>query len=56
MVSIRVKNLQLFMTEIYRTRTGLSPPFMKDIFAERNAGYDLSHDIDSQPPSVYNNI
>ena len=30
------------MTEIYKTRSGLSPPFMKDIFAVRNTGYNLS--------------
>ena len=33
LVSIHVKNLRLLMTEIYKTRSGLSPPFMKDIFA-----------------------
>ena len=31
LVSIHVKNLQLLMTEIYKTKSGLSPPFMKDI-------------------------
>ena len=38
LVSIHVKNLPLLMTEIYKTRSGLSPLFMKDIFAERNTG------------------
>ena len=47
LVSIHVKNLQLLMTEIYKTRSGLSPPFMKDIFAERNTGYNLRHGNDS---------
>ena len=53
LVSIHVKNLQLLMTEIYKTRSGLSPPFMKDIFAERNTGYNLRHSNDSQLPKVH---
>ena len=53
LVSIHVKNLQLLMTEIYKTRPGLSPPFMKDIFAERNTGYNLRHGDDSQLPKVH---
>ena len=39
LVSIHVKNLQLLMTENYKTRSGLRTPFMKDIFAEQNTGY-----------------
>ena len=53
MVSIHVKNLQLLMTEIYETRSGLSPPFMKDIFDERNTGYNLRHGNDTQLPKVH---
>ena len=53
LVSIHVKNLQLLMTEIYKTKSGLSPPFMKDIFAERNTGYNLRHGNDSQIPKVH---
>ena len=53
MVSIHVKNLQLLMTEIYKTKSGLSPPFMKDIFTERNTGYNLRHGNDSQIPKVH---
>ena len=53
LVSIHVKNLQLLMTEIYKTRSGLSPPFMKDIFAERNTGYNLRHCNDTQLPKVH---
>ena len=48
LISIRVKNLQLLMTESYKTKSGLSPPFMKDIFTDRNTGYDLRHGNDSQ--------
>ena len=53
LVSIRVKNLQLLMTETYKTRSGSSPPFMKDIFAVRNTGYDLRHGNDSQLPKAH---
>ena len=52
MVSIHVKNLQLLMTEIYKTKSGLSPPFMKDIFTVRNTGYNLRHGNDSLIPKV----
>ena len=30
-VPIHVRNLQLLMTEIYKTKCGLNPPFMKEI-------------------------
>ena len=53
LVSIHVKSLQLLMIEIYKTRSGLSPPFMKGIFAERNTGYNLRQGNDSQPPKVH---
>ena len=33
--------------------SGLSPPFMKDIFAERNTGYTLKHGNGSQLPKVH---
>ena len=50
---IHVKNLQLLMTEKYKTSSGLSPPFMKDIFADVSTGYDLRHGNDSQFPKVH---
>ena len=56
LVFIHVKNLQLLMTEIYKTRSDLSPPFMKDIFAVRNTGYDLRQGNDSQLPKVHTTI
>ena len=53
LVSIHVKNLQLRMTEMYKTWSGLGPPFMKDIFADQNTGYDLRHGNNSQLPKVH---
>ena len=38
LVSILAKHLQLLMIEIHKTKSGFSPPFMKDIFANRNTG------------------
>ena len=40
-VSIHQRNLQLLVTEIYRTRMNLNPPFMKEIFLEREIHYNL---------------
>ena len=51
-VPIRVRNLQLLMTEIFKTKSHLNPPFMKDIFQERNMNYNLRHGNDAQVPKV----
>ena len=40
-VSIHQRNLQLLVTEIYRTRMNLNPCFMKEIFAEREILYNF---------------
>ena len=40
-VSIHQRNLQLLVTEIYRTTMNLNPPFMKEIFLEREIHYNL---------------
>ena len=53
LVSIHIKNPQLLMTDICKTRSGLSPLFMKDVFSDRNTGYDLRHGNDSQLPKVH---
>ena len=46
--NIHVRNLQLLMTEIFKTKFDLNPPFMKDIFMERGITYDLRHGNDAQ--------
>ena len=53
-VPIHVRNLQLLMTEIYKTKFDLNPPFMKEIFLERNISYDLRRGNDAQLPKVLN--
>ena len=40
-VSIHQRSLQLLVTEIYRARINLNPPFMKEIFLEREIHYNL---------------
>ena len=52
-VPIHVRNLQLLMTEIYKTKFDLNPTFMKDIFMERNISYNLRCGNDAQLPKVW---
>ena len=40
-VSVHQRNLQLLVTEIYRTKMNLNPSFMKEIFVERKINYNL---------------
>ena len=51
-VPIHIRNLQLLMTEIFKTKIYLNPTFMKDIFTQRNTGYELRHGTDAQVPKV----
>ena len=51
-VPIHVRSLQLLMTEIFKTKSNLNLPFMKDIFQERNVNYSLRHGNDAQIPKV----
>ena len=40
-VTIHTKNLQLLMTEMYKTRNDLNPSFMQEIFFENESHYNL---------------
>ena len=40
-VTIHKKNLQTLMTEIFKTQNNLNPPFMNEIFRERDNIYNL---------------
>ena len=44
--------LQLLMTKIFKTKSHLNPPFIKDIFQERNMKYNLRHGNDAKVPKV----
>ena len=46
-VPIHIRNLQLLMTEIYKTKGGLNPPFMKEICMQRNISYSLRYGDDA---------
>ena len=41
LVPIHVRNLQLLMTGIYKTKCGLNPPFMNDIFMQQNINFPV---------------
>ena len=40
-ITIHKRNLQVLMTEIYKTLHDLNPPFMKEIFVRRDSPYIL---------------
>ena len=46
-VRIHIRNLQLLMTEVYKTKWELNPSFMKEIFVEKRSSYGLRgcHDL-----------
>ena len=40
-VSVHKRNLQLLMTEIYKTKSNIAASFLTEIFIEKNPLYDL---------------
>ena len=40
-VTIHTKNLQLLMTEMYKTKNDLNPSLMQEIFCENESHYNL---------------
>ena len=46
-VPIHIRNLQLLMIEVYKTKWELNPSFMKEIFVEKRSPYGLRscHDL-----------
>ena len=41
-VTIHTKNLQTLMTEIFKTHYNMNPPFMNEIFIERENMYNIT--------------
>ena len=39
--TIHTKNVQILMTEMYKTRNGLNPSFMEEIFCDNTTYYNL---------------
>ena len=51
-VTIHTKNLQLLMTEMYKTRNDLNPSFMQEIFCENESHYDLRNNNEFVQPTL----
>ena len=51
-VTIYTKNLQILMTEMYKTRNDLNPSFMQEIFCENTTHYDLRNNNEFIQPRV----
>ena len=51
-VAIHTKNLQILMTEIYKTKNGLNPSFMQEIFRENTTHYNLRNNNEFTQPRV----
>ena len=51
-VTIHTKNLQILMTEMYKTKNGLSPSFMQEIFRESTTHYNLRNNNEFTQPRV----
>ena len=51
-VTIHTKNLQILMTEMYKTKNGLNPPFMQEIFRENTTRYNLRNNNEFTQPRV----
>ena len=50
--TIHTKNMQLLMTEMYKTKNGLNPSFMEEIFRENAAHYNLRNNHEFAQPRV----
>ena len=51
-VTIHTKNLQILMTEMYKTKNGLNPSFMQEIFRENTTHYNLRNNNEFTQPRV----
>ena len=48
-VTIFTKNLQILMTDMYKTKNELNPSFMQEIFRENTTRYNLQNNEFIQP-------
>ena len=51
-VTIHTKNLQILMTEMYKTKNGLNPSFMQEIIRENATHYNLRNNNEFTQPRV----
>ena len=52
-VPMHIRNLQLLMTEFYKTKWELNPSFMKEIFVEKHSPYGLRGCDNLQLPQAH---
>ena len=50
--TVHQRNLQFLMTEMYKTKNGLNPVFMKEIFCENERHYNLRNSSDFSLPRI----
>ena len=51
-VTVHTKNLQILMTEMYKTGIGLNPSFMQEIFCDNTTYYNLRNNNEFFQPRV----
>ena len=51
-VTIHTKNLQILMTEMYKTKNELNPSFMQEVFRESTTRYNLRNNNEFIQPRV----
>ena len=51
-VSIHAQNLQTLMIEMFKISVNINPPFMKEIFCERTATYNMRNSNEFLLPKV----
>ena len=51
-VTIHKKNLQILMTEMFKTHNNMNPPFMNEIFRERENVYNLRNNNEFVLPRI----
>ena len=51
-MSVHQRNLQYLMTEVYKTKKGLNPSFMRELFKQRDLPYNLRNKNTRNVPKV----
>ena len=51
-ITVHQRKLQFLMTEMYKTKNGLNPAFMRDILCEHESQYNLRNSNDFSLPRI----
>ena len=54
-ITVHQKNLQILMTEIYKTTNHINPPYIWDFFVEKDMPYNLRNKVLCTLPQVHTN-